>query len=129
MKKLKIGIIGYGKMGKVRHNAVEKSGKAEVIVIFDPKQVIPVTAPFLVMASSTRLIDSAPGRERPLAVLIEDLTFPSWGLAAVFWRDFQGDGAIEGMGWMGGGGGRAGSTGRKQFSSRCSILARGERGG
>ena len=40
MKKLKIGIIGYGKMGKVRHNAVEKSGKAEVIVIFDPKQVI-----------------------------------------------------------------------------------------
>ena len=53
MKKLKIGIIGYGKMGKVRHNAVEKSGKAEVIVIFDPKQVMPVTAPFLVMVSST----------------------------------------------------------------------------
>tara|TARA_B100001175_G_C19495900_1_gene635271 strand:- start:567 stop:1559 length:993 start_codon:yes stop_codon:yes gene_type:complete len=39
MKKLKIGIIGYGKMGKIRHNAVEKSRNAEVIVIFDPKQV------------------------------------------------------------------------------------------
>ena len=39
MKKLKIGIIGYGKMGKIRHNAVEKSRNTEVIVIFDPKQV------------------------------------------------------------------------------------------
>ena len=33
---LKIGIIGYGKMGKVRHNAIKEVGNAEVIAISEP---------------------------------------------------------------------------------------------
>jgi 1,5-anhydro-D-fructose reductase (1,5-anhydro-D-mannitol-forming) len=36
MSKLKIGIIGYGKMGKTRHNAVNEVGGAEVVAISEP---------------------------------------------------------------------------------------------
>ena len=39
MKKLKIGIIGYGKMGKIRHIAIEKSKRAEVVAVFDPNPI------------------------------------------------------------------------------------------
>jgi len=34
--KFKVGIIGYGKMGKIRHQAIEEVGKAEVIAISEP---------------------------------------------------------------------------------------------
>jgi len=33
---LKIGIIGYGTMGKIRHQAIDEVGKAEVIATSDP---------------------------------------------------------------------------------------------
>ena len=36
MRILKIGIIGFGKMGKIRLNAIKKTSLAEVIVIYDP---------------------------------------------------------------------------------------------
>jgi predicted dehydrogenase len=33
---IKAGIIGYGKMGKIRHQAIEETGNAEVIAISEP---------------------------------------------------------------------------------------------
>jgi 1,5-anhydro-D-fructose reductase (1,5-anhydro-D-mannitol-forming) len=36
MQKYKCGIIGFGKMGKIRANAIEKSGLAEVVSIYEP---------------------------------------------------------------------------------------------
>lgn len=33
---LKVGIIGYGTMGKIRHQAIDEVGKAEVIAISEP---------------------------------------------------------------------------------------------
>jgi predicted dehydrogenase len=35
-KRLNVGIIGYGKMGRIRHQAVDEVGGAEVIAISDP---------------------------------------------------------------------------------------------
>ena len=39
MNKLKIGIIGFGKMGKIRQNAIEKSERAEVVAVYDPNPI------------------------------------------------------------------------------------------
>ena len=33
---IKIGIIGYGKMGKIRHNAIKQVALGEVFAISDP---------------------------------------------------------------------------------------------
>jgi len=33
---LRIGIIGYGKMGRLRHELVERSGRGKVVVVCDP---------------------------------------------------------------------------------------------
>lgn len=33
---LKVGIIGYGKMGQIRHRAIQESGQGEVAAVFDP---------------------------------------------------------------------------------------------
>jgi len=33
---IKVGIIGYGRMGKIRHQAIDEVGSAEVIAISDP---------------------------------------------------------------------------------------------
>ena len=35
MKKLKIGIAGYGKMGQIREKTIQESGEAEVTAIED----------------------------------------------------------------------------------------------
>jgi predicted dehydrogenase len=35
-KQLKVGIIGYGRMGKIRHQAIDEVGGAEVIAISEP---------------------------------------------------------------------------------------------
>jgi predicted dehydrogenase len=35
---IKIGIIGYGKMGKIRHDAINKVGMGQVIAISDPEK-------------------------------------------------------------------------------------------
>ena len=40
MTKIKCGIIGYGKMGKIRAQAINKSGFAQVIAVYDPELVI-----------------------------------------------------------------------------------------
>jgi predicted dehydrogenase len=32
----KIGIVGYGKMGKLRHDRIERSGRAKVVAVCDP---------------------------------------------------------------------------------------------
>jgi 1,5-anhydro-D-fructose reductase (1,5-anhydro-D-mannitol-forming) len=39
MSNLKIGIIGYGKMGKTRHEAINEVGGAEVVAISEPTSV------------------------------------------------------------------------------------------
>ena len=39
MTNLKIGIIGYGKMGKTRHEAINEVGGAEVVAISEPTSV------------------------------------------------------------------------------------------
>ncbi len=36
MKQKKIGIIGYGKMGNIRHNAINEIGSADVVAISEP---------------------------------------------------------------------------------------------
>lgn len=36
---LKVGIIGYGKMGRIRHKALFDDGRAEVVAIYDPKPI------------------------------------------------------------------------------------------
>ena len=33
---LKVGIIGFGKMGKIRYDAIKKSGRGVVVAIYDP---------------------------------------------------------------------------------------------
>lgn len=33
---IKVGIIGYGKMGKIRHDALKETGKAEIVAISEP---------------------------------------------------------------------------------------------
>jgi predicted dehydrogenase len=38
MKKLKIGIAGYGKMGQIREKAIQESGEAEVTAIYDVEE-------------------------------------------------------------------------------------------
>jgi predicted dehydrogenase len=35
-KKYKCGIIGFGKMGRIRAQAIEKTGKAEIVAIYEP---------------------------------------------------------------------------------------------
>jgi 1,5-anhydro-D-fructose reductase (1,5-anhydro-D-mannitol-forming) len=34
---IKVGIIGYGKMGKIRHHALHESGLAEVVAVSEPR--------------------------------------------------------------------------------------------
>lgn len=36
---IKIGIVGYGKMGRIRHDAVKKAGDAEVVHIYEDQPV------------------------------------------------------------------------------------------
>lgn len=38
---LKVGIIGYGKMGRMRHQEIVANGNAEVVSIFDPDKTDP----------------------------------------------------------------------------------------
>ena len=36
---LKVGIIGYGKMGRIRHREIAANGKAEVVLVFDTTEL------------------------------------------------------------------------------------------
>ena len=40
--KIKCGIIGYGKMGKIRHKAISLSNLAEVVMVYDIEADIPL---------------------------------------------------------------------------------------
>jgi len=33
---LKVGIIGYGRMGEIRHKAIDEVGRAQVIAVSEP---------------------------------------------------------------------------------------------
>ena len=37
--KTRVGIIGYGKQGQIRHNAIQETGCAEVVAISEPSAV------------------------------------------------------------------------------------------
>ena len=37
--KTRVGIIGYGKQGQIRHNAIQETGCAEVVAISEPCDV------------------------------------------------------------------------------------------
>jgi predicted dehydrogenase len=37
--KTRVGIIGYGKQGQIRHNAIQETGCAEVVAISEPGNV------------------------------------------------------------------------------------------
>jgi predicted dehydrogenase len=49
----KVGIIGYGKMGKIRHEEVTANGRTEVALVFDPAEINPGVP---VAASSDEII-------------------------------------------------------------------------
>lgn len=38
---LKVGIIGYGKMGRIRHEEIAANGKAKVVLVFDTTEINP----------------------------------------------------------------------------------------
>lgn len=42
--KLKVGIIGFGKMGKIRLKAIEKSQRAEVVAVYDPTPIVDISS-------------------------------------------------------------------------------------
>lgn len=54
MTKLNVGIIGFGKMGRIRAHSVEKSGRARIAAIYD--QVAP-DAPYVLAPSAQAIID------------------------------------------------------------------------
>jgi len=52
---LKIGIIGYGKMGKIRQREIDANGEAKVVSIFDP---VEINTAILFAASSNEIIQN-----------------------------------------------------------------------
>ena len=58
MKALNVGIIGFGKMGKIRLKAIEKSGRAKVISVFDPVQINENEVPFTVEKSVEHVLEA-----------------------------------------------------------------------
>ena len=59
MKKLKVGIIGFGKMGKIRLNAIEKFERAEVIVVFDPNSIENIEKNIKIVSTAEKVLDQA----------------------------------------------------------------------
>lgn len=59
MKKLKVGIIGFGKMGKIRLDALEKSGRAKVVAIFDPNPIENLKGTINIVSSAELVLDQA----------------------------------------------------------------------
>ncbi|EDY81285.1 Oxidoreductase family, NAD-binding Rossmann fold protein [Verrucomicrobiia bacterium DG1235] len=53
---LRVGIIGYGKMGRIREKALRESGRAEVVMIYDREKI--EDAPCRVAASEEEILDS-----------------------------------------------------------------------
>lgn len=59
MKKLKVGIIGFGKMGKIRFEAIEKSCRAIVVAIFDPNPIVNLRGTIKVVSSAELVLEQA----------------------------------------------------------------------
>ena len=36
---IKVGIIGYGKMGKIRHQVISAMEKVQVVSVYDPSSI------------------------------------------------------------------------------------------
>lgn len=51
----KVGIIGYGKMGRIREKALRESGRAEVVSVYDTVEIL--DAPCRVAKSESEIID------------------------------------------------------------------------
>ena len=49
---LKFGIIGYGKMGRIRHDAIHRTGRGQVTKVFDVNPVDPSD-----LSGATQVID------------------------------------------------------------------------
>lgn len=59
MSKLKVGIIGFGKMGKIRLEALEKSGRAQVVAIFDPNPIENLKGTINIVNSAELVLEKA----------------------------------------------------------------------
>ncbi len=59
MKKLNVGIIGFGKMGMIRLKAIEKSGIAEVVAIFDPNPIKNLKETIKIISSAELIMEQA----------------------------------------------------------------------
>ena len=59
MKKFKVGIIGFGKMGRIRLEAIEKSRIAKVVAIFDPKPIENLKETINIVSSAELVLDQA----------------------------------------------------------------------
>jgi len=57
MKVIKVGIIGYGKMGKIRHNALNKDMRSKVVSIYDPELKI-IDSGINIMKSAKQVLES-----------------------------------------------------------------------
>ena len=57
MKVIKVGIIGYGKMGMIRHDALNKDSRSKVVSIYDP-EVKHIDSGIDVMESAEQVLDS-----------------------------------------------------------------------
>jgi 1,5-anhydro-D-fructose reductase (1,5-anhydro-D-mannitol-forming) len=55
-QKYKCGIIGFGKMGRIRAEAIEKTGRAEIVSIYEPSLTGATTYPN--MGSAQEVLDS-----------------------------------------------------------------------
>ena len=55
--KYKCGIIGFGKMGRIRAKAIIKSGYAEIISVYDPSKIVG-EHPFRILNSPTEVLNS-----------------------------------------------------------------------
>jgi len=54
---IKCGIIGFGKMGKIRANAIDDSGKGQIVAVYDP--CLSVECSYPIAKSPDEIIDSS----------------------------------------------------------------------
>ena len=59
MKKLKVGLIGLGKLGKIRLDDLEKSGRAKVIAICDPNPIKNLNKTISIVSSAALVLEQA----------------------------------------------------------------------
>lgn len=57
--KLKVGIIGFGKMGKIRLKAIEKSLRAEVVAVYDPNPIVDISPQIEIKSTPQAVLSSS----------------------------------------------------------------------